>query len=240
MVIGLVEARLVSAAGNVKSMLLTALRIVSTFLALTALVEAQQSISFPTQDGGLIYGDLYGKGNNAVVLAHGGRFNRQSWANQAKVIAAAGFRVLAIDFRGEGQSRGGTADEAPRFDLLGAVHYLRKTGAERVSVVGASMGGDYAAEAAEIEPAAIDRLVLLASGAYTPLTKMKGPKLFILARDDANDDGLRLPKIRTQYAKALDPKELIIVDGSAHAQFLFQTDQGERVMHEILRFLSER
>jgi hypothetical protein len=28
------------------------------------------------------------------------------------------------------------------------------------------------------------------------------------------------------------------VDGSAHAQFLFQTDQGARVMHEILRFLS--
>ena len=44
------------------------------------------------------------------------------------------------------------------------------------------MGGDYAAEAAETEPAAIDRLVLLAFGAYTPLTKMKGPKLFTLAR----------------------------------------------------------
>jgi pimeloyl-ACP methyl ester carboxylesterase len=205
-------------------------------------MRAQQSISFPTQDGGLIYGDVYGKGNNAVVLAHGGRFKKDSWVEQARTMAAAGFRVLAIDFRGEGQSRGvtGNDEQGRRFDVLGAVHYLRKTGAKSVSVVGASMGGDYAAEAAEYEPAAIDRLVLLASGAYTPLTKMKGPKLFILARDDANDDGLRLPKIRTQYAKALDPKELIIVDGSAHAQFLFQTDQGERVMHEILRFLSER
>jgi len=221
--------------------LLTALRIVSTFCALAALAEAQHSISFPTQDGGLIYADAYGKGDAAVVLAHGGRFNRQGWADQAKAIVAAGFRVLAIDFRGEGQSRGGTSgNNEGRLDVPGAGHYLRKTGAKSVSVVGASMGGDYAAEAAEYEPAAIDRLVLLASGAYTPLTKMKGPKLFILARDDANDDGLRLPKIRTQYAKALDPKELIIVDGSAHAQFLFETDQGERVMREILRFLSER
>jgi hypothetical protein len=66
---------------------------------------------------------------------------------------------------------------------------------------------------------------------------MKGPKLFILARDDANDDGPRLPKIRAQYLKASDPKKLIILDGSAHAQFLFQTDQGERVMREILLFL---
>lgn len=173
-----------------------------------------------------------------MVLAHGGRFQKDGWAPQARTLAAAGFRVLAIDFRGEGKSRGNPEEER-RFDVLGAVHYLRKTGAKSVSVVGASMGGDYAAEAAELEPEAIDRLVLLASGAYTALTKMKGPKLFILARDDANDDGPRLPKIRAQYQKALDPKELIIVDGSAHAQFLFATNQGERVMHEILRFLSD-
>jgi pimeloyl-ACP methyl ester carboxylesterase len=218
--------------------LLTSLRKVRIFFAFASLAAAQQSVSFPTQDGGLIYADLYGKGDRAVVLAHGGRFQKDGWAPQARTLAEAGFRVLAIDFRGEGKSRG-SPEEERRLDVLGAVHYLRKTGAKSVSVVGASMGGDYAAEAAELEPEAIDRLVLLASGAYTALTKMKGPKLFILARDDANDDGPRLPKIRAQYLKALDPKELIIVDGSAHAQFLFETNQGERVMHEILRFLSE-
>jgi len=35
------------------------------------------------------------------------------------------------------------------------------------------------------------------------------------------------------------PKELVILDGSAHAQFLFATDQGARLMREILRFLSQ-
>ena len=220
-------------------MLLSSRTILAT-VALTALAAAQESVSFSTQDGGLIYADLYGKGDNAVVLAHGGRFQKDGWAEQARALAAARFRVLAIDFRGEGQSHGGTSSEEDRrLDVLGAIHYLRKTGAKTVSVVGASMGGDYAAEAAETEPTAIDRLVLLASGAYTTLTKMKGPKLFILARGDANDDGLRLPKIRERYEKALNPKELIILDGSAHAQFLFQTDQGERLMREILRFLSQ-
>ena len=29
-------------------------------------------------------------------------------------------------------------------------------------------------------------------------------------------------------------------DGSAHAQYIFETDQGDRLMREILRFLSER
>jgi pimeloyl-ACP methyl ester carboxylesterase len=221
------------------------LRAIPAAVALTGLIGiigAQERVSFPAQDGGLISADRYGKGDHAVVLAHGGRFTKDSWETQAKALAAAGFRVLAIDFRGEGQSRGGTEgrppDEGRRFDVLAAVHYLRKTRARWVSVVGASMGGDYAAEAAEAEPGEIDRLVLLASGAYTPLTRIKGRKLFIVARDDANADGLRLPRIRAQYEKASDPKEMIILDGAAHAQFLFQTDQGERVMREILRFLS--
>lgn len=211
-------------------------------ILLTGLLAAQERVSFPTSDGGLIYADAYGKAERGVVLAHGGRFNKESWDPQARALAAAGFRALAIDFRGEGQSRGGAqgrpSDDRRRFDVLGAIHYLRKTGARFVSVIGASMGGDYAAEAAEAEPAEIDRLVLLASGAYTPLIRATGRKLFILARDDANAEGPRLPKIRAQYEKASSSKELVILDGSAHAQFLFATDQGERLMREILRFLS--
>jgi hypothetical protein len=31
---------------------------------------------------------------------------------------------------------------------------------------------------------------------------------------------------------------LIVLDGSAHAQFLFQSPQSGRVMEEIVRFLS--
>jgi hypothetical protein len=33
---------------------------------------------------------------------------------------------------------------------------------------------------------------------------------------------------------------LLVLEGSAHAQFIFATDQGERLMAEILRFLSAR
>jgi hypothetical protein len=83
-------------------------------------------------------------------------------------------------------------------------------------------------------------VVFLGSAPNGPADKLKSSTLFIVARDDANEDGLRLPGIRAQYEKAPEPKELIILDGSAHAQFLFQTDQGERVMREIVRFLSAK
>lgn len=215
-------------------------------LALSGFAFAQQTITFRTRDGTLIYGDLYGgdlqrNSKKAVVLAHGGRFQKEGWRKQADELAAAGFRSLAIDYRGEGKSgapNGSSDDPGRRFDVLGAIHYLHSNGASSVSIVGASMGGDYAIEAAEMEPDQIDRMVLLASGAYMPLVKFTGRKLFILARDDANTDGPRLPHIRAQFEKASEPKKLVILDGSEHAQFLFDTAQGPRLMREIIQFLS--
>jgi pimeloyl-ACP methyl ester carboxylesterase len=207
------------------------------------IVNAQNTVSFPTEDGGVIFADMYGIGERGVVLAHGGRFNKESWAKQARVLADAGFRVLAFDFRGYGKSHGpGEADifSAPlHLDVLAAVRYLRSAGAKTVSVVGASLGGGAAGDASiASEPGEIYRLVFLGSSPNGPSEKLKCPSLFIVARDDASGDGPRLPGIRAKYEKAPEPKKLILLEGSAHAQFLFDTDQGERVMREILRFLS--
>lgn len=213
-------------------------------LAQTFGLQTRVSVSFPTQDGGLVSADLYGSGDRGVVLAHGGRFNKESWEKQARTLAAAGFRVLAIDFRGYGQSRDpGQSDplSAPlHLDVLAAVRYLRRAGAKTVSVVGGSMGGTASADASiDAHPGEIDRMVLLAAGAGGPPEKLKGRKLFIVSRDDLNSSGRpRLLDIRAQYERAPEPKELVILEGSAHAQFIFQTDQGERLMREILRFLS--
>ena len=221
------------------------LKAVIVALLLARGVAAQKTISFPTEDGGVVYADIYGEGDRGIVLAHGGRFNKESWEKQAHTLASAGFRVLTLDFRGYGKSRG-PGDSAPmnaplHLDVLAAVRYLRKTGAKSVSVVGGSMGGGAAGDASiASQPGEIDRLVLLGATLNGPAEKLKSSTLFIVARDDANEDGPRLPKIREQYGKAPQPKNLIILDGSAHAQFLFETDQGERVMREILLFLSAK
>lgn len=207
--------------------------------------SAPEAVSFPTSDGGLIFANLYGTGDRGVVLAHGGRFNKESWDVQARALAAAGFRALAIDFRGYGKSRGpGQADplSAPlHHDVLAAVRYLRGRGAKTVAVVGASMGGGAAADAAiAARPGEIDRLVLLASLASGPPEKIPGRKLFVVARDDMTASGKpRLIEIRKQYERCPEPKELVLLDGSAHAQYLFETDQAERLWREILRFLNE-
>jgi pimeloyl-ACP methyl ester carboxylesterase len=212
-------------------------------LVLTTLGARQRTISFSTQDGGRVCADIYGQGTRAVVLAHGGRFNKESWREQARALVSKGFRILAIDFRGFGCSTGpgqSDFDNAPfENDVLAAVRYLKAHGAKTVSVVGGSFGGGAAGDASiKSAPGEIDRIVFLGEAPNLSAEKLKSRSLFIVARDDSNGSGLRLPGIRAQYEKAPQPKELIVLDGSAHAQFLFQTDQSTRVMHEILRFLS--
>jgi pimeloyl-ACP methyl ester carboxylesterase len=205
--------------------------------------SAQTEVSFETSDGGLVHADLYGAGDRAVVMAHGGRFTKESWRDQAEALTVAGFRVLALDFRGRGSSRAGSAGaEGVRFDVLAAVRYLHANGARSVSVVGASFGGGAAAEAAaEAEPGEIERIVLLAHSSIDHPERISGRKLFIVSRGDTTGTGrLRLDDIRDQYQRAPDPKELVLLDGAAHAQFLFETDQGPRLLREILRFLSAR
>jgi dienelactone hydrolase len=203
-------------------------------------------VTFTTEDGGVVHADIYGAGECAVVLAHGGRFDKQSWAGEARVLAEAGFQVVALDFRGYGDSRGpGQADPlgAPlHLDVLAAVRGLRQRGARRVAVLGGSMGATAAAQASVVaDPGELDALVLLASGAIDEPERMKGRKLFVIARDDIGPGGRpRLDELLQQYERAPDPKELVILDGSAHAQLLFATDQGERLLSEIGRFLSER
>lgn len=219
-----------------------ALCAVPLVLVLSTLATAQ-AISFPTEDGGSVCADLYGQGTHAVVLAHGGRFNKESWREQAQILAADGFRILAIDFRGFGCSTGpdeANFDKAPfENDVIAAVRYLKAHGAKSVSVVGGSFGGGAAGDASiKSSPGDIDRIVFLGAAPNLSAEKLKSRSLFIVAREDRSGGGPRLPGIRTQYERAPQPKELIVLDGSAHAQFLFQTDQSSRVMREIVRFLS--
>jgi pimeloyl-ACP methyl ester carboxylesterase len=223
------------------------LMLLSLAAAFTTLVLAvppgQEQVSFPTADGGVVYADVYGEGARAVVLAHGARFDKESWATQAQALAEAGYRVVAIDFRGRGQSRGGpearSPDDGVYFDVLAAVRYLHESGAKTVSVVGASFGGWAPAQAAVVSPGQIDRIVLLATTVDEP-ELLEGAKLFIVTRDDSRGGGVRrLPEIRDQYERAREPKELVILEGSAHAQFVFETEQGESLMREIMRFLSQ-
>ena len=209
-----------------------------------SLAFGQRTVMFPlSNDPRQIEADLYGRGASGVVLAHGGPFNKESWKQQAERLARSGFLVLAVRYRGDRLnpdgspgSFGSTADNAE--DVLASVAYIRKLGTTTVSAIGASLGGDAVGEAsARSQPGIIARIVILASAGGDMPEKLSGRKLFIVARDDRSASGLRLPEISEHYRRAPEPKQLVILEGSAHAQFLFDTEQGPQLMDAIIRFL---
>ncbi len=206
-------------------------------VAITAVVIAQAEspklVSFATDDGGKVFAHHYGKSAHAVVLAHGAVFDKESWSSQAKRLAADGFEVLAIDFRGYGDSVAGSNGGALELDVLAAVRYLKAQGNEKVSVVGGSMGGGAAATAATMaKPGEIDKLVLLAAGSVSKPQKLTGDVLFIVSEGDGVSSAAK-----GHYKHAPEPKELVLLPGSAHAQHIFKTDQGDALMARIVSHL---
>ena len=197
--------------------------------------------SFLAADGVAISAQAYGSGSRAVVLVPGGHGVGETWDLQARRLAADGFRVLAIDYRGRGSlANSKPDDEKAHLDVIGAVQFLKAEGARSVAVIGASWGGWAAGTAAVGEPGLIDRLVLLAHSPFDRPEALGGRKLFVVASGDRDGTGRpRLDGIRVQFERASGPKSLVLLDGAAHAQFLFLTDQGERLYAEILRFLSK-
>lgn len=223
-------------------MLLTR-RAVIAGVALSGCVAASPrrgNVSFRAEDGVHVSGLSYGEGRHGVVMVPGAHGIGETWDMQARRLASAGFQVLAIDYRGLGRSHDVPQDSDKAYlDVLGAVRQLKSNSADQVSVVGASWGGRAAGTAAIAAPGLIDRLVLLAHSPFDNPERLGGRKLFVVAAEDRDGSGrLRLDAIRVQYERAPTPKQLFIVDGAAHAQFLFLTPQRERLFAEIVRFLS--
>jgi pimeloyl-ACP methyl ester carboxylesterase len=195
-----------------------------------------REVSFGTADGGRIFADRYGQGDHGVVLAHGAVFDKGSWAPIAEELSNQGFTVLAIDFRGYGKSTSGKERKALHKDLLAAVRYLRSGGIPLVSLIGASMGGGAAAQAAvEAKAGEIDRLILLSPVPIkSPENMTAGKILFIASKEEGN-----MATVKKQYERSPKPKSLYLLDGDAHAQHIFKTDQSKMLTDRLVAFLSE-
>jgi fermentation-respiration switch protein FrsA (DUF1100 family) len=105
-----------------------------------------QDVEFQSGSGSMIHAWLSrGRaGAGAVLLLHGVGSNRSSMLSRAQFLHRAGFTVLAPDFQAHGESPGEHATFGAResLDAAAAIAYLRTTvPAERIGVIGVSMGG---------------------------------------------------------------------------------------------------
>lgn len=198
--------------------------------------DSPETVSFSAADGGEIHAHLYGEGEHAVVLAHGKVFDKESWQPLASHLSGKGLQVLALDFRGYGDSTPGEEEGALWLDVVAAAGFLRHRGAQRISALGASMGGGAVARASvEAPTGTFFKVILLAAAPIADADRMKANSfLFVVSREEP-----LLPRVRQQFEQAPEPKRLEILESSAHAQHVFLTDQADVLTQLIVDALAE-
>jgi pimeloyl-ACP methyl ester carboxylesterase len=116
-----------------------------------------QPIRFRTSDGVRLSGAVVGSGPVGAVLIHEWPRDYCGWLPYAGYLSRHGVRALAFDLRCFGRSAcpdGGRGRATT--DVAAAMAELRRRGARRVALVGASMGGAIAVvAAARLHPAAV-------------------------------------------------------------------------------------
>jgi 3-oxoadipate enol-lactonase len=96
----------------------------------------------------------------AVVLLHAGVADRRMWRDQLEPLAAAGYRVVAIDLPGFGDAPVPPGEQAPWVDVLATID---AAGIERAALVGNSFGGAVALRVAAVAPERVWALALVSA-----------------------------------------------------------------------------
>src|SRR5688500_2102983 len=95
-----------------------------------------------------------------VVLLHGYPFDKSMWSGQVEALAAAGFRAIAPDLRGLGETK--SSSEVATMDDMArdTAALLDQLGVEQAVICGLSMGGYVAFEFTHLFPTRVRGLVL--------------------------------------------------------------------------------
>jgi alpha-beta hydrolase superfamily lysophospholipase len=199
-----------------------------------------------TRLAGHRFGGMMPKGRTAVVLAHMSGGDLCQWAPYARNLASKGFFVFPFDFRGHGFSQGGQDYAKAPADLVAAIRAVRRLGARRVVVVGASLGGIAALVAAPtIRPplagvAAVSAPAEIVGelNAVPAAGRLRLPTLYVAAGQDQNPpydfaaDGQKLYDATTTPEKRLE-----LVPGSLHGVFLVAGSTRVRTL--LQRFIRD-
>jgi len=169
----------------------------------------------------------------AVVLLHGMKFQAETWQRLQTLdrLAAAGYRVIAVDIPGFGHS---PAAATPPGQALREL--IDTMGLERPVLVGPSMGGRICLEFTLAHPEAVGGLVLVGAVGVQENSARLGqiavPVLVVWGGNDAVSPIANAHLLARQIHNA----RLVVLDGARHPCYL---DKPEDWHRELLAFLNE-
>jgi esterase/lipase len=208
------------------------------FFKASSAQPAFEPVQFKTPDGMTLEGRFYPGGmNKGVVCAHMFPADQTSYEALAKDLARKGYPVLTFNFRGYGNSEGFKDISRIALDMNAAVRFM----AERVTsmvLIGASMGGT--ASILEGNHPKVKGVVTLSApttfqglDARSKVSELKPPKLFVAAKGDA----VAYDSAKYFYAHAPEPKEILLVEGSANGTRLLEGPSAPLVKRKLFEFL---
>jgi pimeloyl-ACP methyl ester carboxylesterase len=157
---------------------------------------------------------------DTVVLVHAGVADMRMWDHQFAALAET-HRVIRYDWHGHGLSADAEGEVCHHEDLLAVMDALH---VERAALVGASMGGAYAVEAALAAPSRVSALALISSG----LAGHQWPREMMeqaAERVHTSVPADRLARYRAGTAEHVDPAD---VRAMAEAHTLWQVAGPDR------------
>ncbi len=199
---------------------------------------------FTTSAGARLVGVVLGQGRTGLVLGHQVGSDLCEWLPQARSFARQGYRVLAFDFEGYGDSQPGSGAGARiDTDVAAAAEQLRRRGADTIVLVGSSMGGTAVlAAAARIRPPVAGVVSLSGPATFEGLdaraavARLRVPLLLVASADDHPfvDDARAL--YRT--ARVRD-KRLVVVAGVNHGTSMLDVgDDAPKVLADLRGFVA--
>jgi pimeloyl-ACP methyl ester carboxylesterase len=206
--------------------------------------EQGKAFRFTTSAGATLVGVVLGNGRTGLVLGHQVGSDLCEWLPQARAFAGRGDRALAFDFEGSGDSQPGSGPDARvDTDVVAAAEQLRRHGADRIVLIGSSMGGTAVLSAAtRIRPPVAGVVSLSGPASFqgveagAAVERLRVPLLLVAGADDHPfvDDA------RAMYRAApVGDKRLLIVGGGGHGTGLLEFGaDAPKVRAAVRRFIA--
>jgi pimeloyl-ACP methyl ester carboxylesterase len=208
---------------------------------------------FTAADGTRLDGAELGSGPRGVILLHESPADLCGWAPYGASLARRGFHVLLVDLRAYGLSARGPygGKRGAIADVRGSVTALRRLGARRVALVGASYGAVNALVAAPALGHSIDAVASLSGeldlndGEFDSLAAVRRigvPLLLLGSREDRYLDEADARRL-VRAAREAPERRLVEFPGSYHGWDLLDTSpqhtRADRVLVAFLRRVTQ-
>jgi dienelactone hydrolase len=213
-----------------------------------------RTVELGAKDGTTLKASLYDTSRKGpgVLLFHQCNRDRTTWDTLARVLASSGFHVIAMDFRGFGESAGKRFDQLSfpeqqqlftqtfpsdvdvLFDYLSAQPGVQRS---TIGAAGASCGVNQAIQLARRHPE-VKSLVLLSGGTDREGRKFLRTTALPMLTSAAADDGTTLQVMQWLVGPALNPSnEFVRYDAGGHGTEMFST-HPELPGHIVQWFIS--